>query len=73
MTPEEFQFASRSLDDLLRNGPGPVPDNTAAAFAKALEDVPPDPPRDEESVNIPWLPSYLDTVYGKRPIRGPHE
>jgi hypothetical protein len=28
---------------------------------------------DEGAVDIPWLPSYLDTVYGKRPIRGPHE
>jgi hypothetical protein len=40
MTAEEFQFAARSLDDLLRNGPGPIPEETAEAFAKALEEVP---------------------------------
>ena len=71
MTPEEFQFASRSLDDLLRN---PRDLSSASDFAEALEQVPSDPVEDEATeVDIPWLPRYLDTVYGKRPIGGPHE
>lgn len=62
MTPEEFRFASRSLDDLLRN---PRDLSSASAFAEALENIPDD--LDFElaaEADIPWLPDYLERVYG---------
>lgn len=58
MTPEEFGFASRSLDDLLRN---PRDLSSASEFAEALESVPKDEPA---AADIPWLPDYLERVYG---------
>lgn len=61
MTPEEFQFASRSLDDFLRN-PNSLCSETD--FAAELQSVPADPDFDPVEADIPWLPDYLERVYG---------
>lgn len=61
MTPEEFRFASRSLDDLMRNPRGL---SSAADFAAELQKVPPDSDFDTAEADIQWLPGYLERVYG---------